>query len=263
VQKAVEAITKEFKQAMADLKISESKVLGAGVSIPGMLDIASKKVVLAPNLGWSDAELLNPLQETLKTKVYLDNEAICSATCENWLGLCQGIEDFICINVESGIGAGLFLGGKIYRGFSGSAGEVGHISVDENGPRCKCGNVGCLETISSVNGMVARKPEMTFESLLEKAKGGDADCLQIFHDAAISLGKAIAIIINTFNPKKIVLGKKFPEYSELAIDTIQKTVRRLALSHPLKHVEIAPSRFGEDSSALGAAIIPIRKLFGR
>lgn len=273
VELATEAITEEYHKAIQELKINDSRILGVGVSIPGMMDIHSKEIILAPNLGWSKVDLLNPLEEALNTQVYLDNEAMCSASCENWIGICKEVEDFICINIESGIGAGLFLRGKIYRGFTGSAGEVGHISVDENGPSCKCGNVGCLETIASINGMVSRASrkrtvdaadrEEAFDGLLERAREGDAGSKAVFEDAAISLGKAIAYLINTFNPQKIVLGKKFPEYSDLVIGTIQKTAKKLALPHPSGHVEITPSPFGEDSSALGAAIIPIRKLFGR
>ena len=103
---------------------------------------------------------IRSLSQKLKAAVYLDNEAMCSAFCENWLGICRGVEDFVCINIESGIGAGIFVRGKIYRGYTGSAGEVGHISVDENGPRCKCGNAGCLETMASINAMAEKYREM-------------------------------------------------------------------------------------------------------
>lgn len=272
VQQAIETITQEYHKAVTKLKLSKERVLGVGVSVPGILDIVSKKIVLAPNLGWSMVELLEPLKAALNVPVYLDNESMCSASCENWLGLCRDVEDFICINIESGIGAGLFLRGKAYRGISGSAGEVGHIPVDENGPICKCGNVGCLETIASINGMVAKacknkkkhdEIEMAFDNLLKNAREGDDECLSVFNEGAISLGKAIAYLINIINPQKIVLGKKFPEYSDLVIDVIRKTVKKYALNYPSSQVEILSSSFGEDSSALGAAIIPIRKLFGR
>ena len=274
-EKAINTITEEYNKAISILNISKNRILGVGVSIPGMMDIHSKKIILAPNLGWSDVDLLTPLGKALNTSVYIDNEAMCSASCENWIGICKDTEDSLCINIQSGIGAGLFLRGKIYRGFSGSAGEVGHIPVDENGPSCKCGNIGCLETIASINGMVEsanKKNEMVeneveiqalFEDLLGKAKSGDRESFEIFNNAALCLGKAIANLINTFNPQKIVLGKKFPEYSDLVIDTIRKTAKRLALPNPSENVEILASVFGEDSSALGAAIIPIRKLFGR
>ncbi|NLU53621.1 MAG: ROK family protein [Clostridiaceae bacterium] len=273
VNQALSILGGEFKKAVENLNIDKSRILGVGVSVPGMLDIKSKRIILAPNLGWSDAELLEPLQEKVGVTVYLDNESMCSASCENWLGLCREVEDFICINIESGIGSGMFMRGKMYRGFSGSAGEVGHIRVDENGIPCKCGNKGCLETIASIKGMVERAlhkkiitesdSDKAFETLLKKAKSGDTESLGIFHDAAISLGKAVANLINTINPQKIVLGKRFSEYSELVIDTIRETALKYALPYPSERTEIIPSSFGEDSSALGAAIIPLRKLFGR
>lgn len=271
-QQAIKTITKEYTKAVTKLKLSEDKILGVGVSVPGILDIVSKKIILAPNLGWSMVELLEPLKSALDIPVYLDNESMCSASCENWLGLCKDVEDFICINIESGIGSGLFLRGKAYRGISGSAGEVGHIPVNESGPVCKCGNVGCLETIASINGMVARANKSkknnhdigkTFNELLKNAREGDEECLRVLKEGAVSLGKAIAYLINTINPQKIVLGKRFPDYSELVIDVIRKTAKKYALTYPASQSVIIPSSFGEDSSALGAAIIPIRKLFGR
>lgn len=300
-RQAVEMTAQEYKKALSELKLSGSRILGAGVSVPGMMELETRKIVLAPNLGWSNADLLGPLHKTLNIPIYLDNESMCSANCENWLGQCRDVEDFICINIESGIGAGIFMSGKMYRGFSGSAGEIGHIPVDENGPQCKCGNRGCLETVASINGMAARAsgrikaagsqapggqrtagqrtagrpeaetaellPDMTvdlaFKNLLERARKGDPESLGIFEDAAVSLGKALANLINTLNPQKIVLGKRFPEYSELMLDRIRETAGKYALPYPSAHVDIVSSEFGEDSSALGAAIIPIRKLFGR
>lgn len=271
-QEAIKTITQEYSQAISILKLEKEKILGIGVSVPGILDIVTKKIILAPNLGWSMVDLLQPLQAALNIPVYLDNESMCAASCENWLGLCKDVEDFICINIDSGIGSGLFLRGKAYGGISGSAGEVGHIPVDEGGTKCKCGNVGCLETIASINGMVAKafdntkehhETETAFEELLKNAKEGDEESLQVFNEGAISLGKAIAYLINIINPQIIVLGKRFSDYSELVIDIIRKTAQKYALTYPASKADIVPSSFGGDSSALGAAIIPIRKLFGR
>src|SRR5690606_29014498 len=128
-EEAVRQIRRIFDTVVSDLKLRKERILGVGVSIPGMLDITTRKIYLAPNLGWSDVDIREGLSQELDVPVYLDNEAMCSAFCENWLGICRGVEDFICINIESGIGAGIFVRGKIYRGYTGSAGEVGHISV--------------------------------------------------------------------------------------------------------------------------------------
>lgn len=275
---AVQQIGEIYRMVASELKIAKDRVLGVGVSIPGMLDINTRRIYLAPNLGWNDVDIRESLASELDVPVYLDNEAMCSAFCENWLGICRGVEDFICINIESGIGAGIFVRGKIYRGYNGSAGEVGHISVDENGPRCKCGNVGCLETMASIKAMAERyvavrgktdpgiyekNIDQNFESLLRGAREGDKDCLGIFREAAASLGKAIGYLINALNPQTIVIGKKFPMYADLALDDITRAASRTALSHLAENCSIVPSCFGENSSALGAAILPVRKLFGK
>jgi len=277
-EEAVRQIRRIFDTVVSDLKLRKERILGVGVSIPGMLDITTRKIYLAPNLGWSDVDIREGLSQELDVPVYLDNEAMCSAFCENWLGICRGVEDFICINIESGIGAGIFVRGKIYRGYTGSAGEVGHISVDENGPKCKCGNVGCLETMASISAMAQKYRELVgetcpavsentidqnFEALLKGALEGEPACLRIFRTAAVSLGKAIGYLINAFNPQTIVLGKKFPQYAGLVLDDIAKLAARTALAHLAESCTIVPSSFGENSSALGAAIIPIRKLFGK
>jgi predicted NBD/HSP70 family sugar kinase len=266
-----------YKKTISRMKLSQDQILGAGVSVPGMLDIKTRRILLAPNLEWVDVDLLDGLTHLLNSPVYLDNEAMCSALCENWLGICKGVEDFICVNIESGIGAGNFLRGKMYRGCSGSAGDVGHIPVNEKGQRCKCGNIGCLETIASINAMTQSYQALTddgtshqsergsddFDALIQSARSGDERCTKIIKDAASSLGKALGYLINALNPQKIVLGKKFPQYADLAIEDVRETAKKYALSHPAGTCSITASSFGENSSALGAAIIPIRKLFGR
>lgn len=274
---AVSAISDAYRKVVDKLKMQPDRILGVGISIPGMIDIITRKILLAPNLGWADTDILESLHESLGVPVYLDNEAMCSALCENWLGSCRGVDDFICVNIESGIGAGMFLRGKMFRGHSGSAGEVGHIPVDENGPKCKCGNVGCLETIASISAMASRyealhpksartaqiQPDHSFDCLVAAAKKGDGSCLTILKESAFSLGKAIGYLINMLNPQKIVLGKKFPQYAELVVDNIRETAEKTALLHPARNCSIMASSFGENSSALGAAIIPVRRLFGR
>ncbi|NMA66557.1 MAG: ROK family transcriptional regulator [Clostridiaceae bacterium] len=273
---AIDRITDIYNKVTAQMKLKKERILGAGISIPGMMDLNTRKIMFAPNLGWTDVDMLESLKERLGIPVYIDNEATCSAICENWLGMCKGIEDFICINIESGIGAGIFMRGMLYRGHSGSAGEVGHIPVDENGPKCKCGNIGCLESIASTNAMVSKYQKLLnnskniksvdyqqcFENMMLQVENGDKKCLDILKEAAISLGKAIGYLINVFNPEQIVLGKKFPRYSKFVLDDIRHVAMKTALEYPAQNCRILPSLFGENSSAMGASIIPIRKLFG-
>jgi len=269
------------RQIIKEFSIQPSRLLGVGVSVPGMVDPSTYRVVLAPNLGWEDIDLVSMLEEKLKLPIYIENEAMASAICENWLGACQSANNFVCVNIKSGIGAGIFTGGKLYRGTSGSAGEVGHIVVDENGPRCGCGNYGCLETIASTSGIVNKARRMVrqgvvsslneiadvdqigFDEIVQAARNDDEMAKGLLNDAARYLGIALSSLVNTLNPSRIVLGKDFAKYGDLVMPTLRSIVDGKALKRPAQNVEIIISEIGESSSTLGAAIVPLKKLFGK
>lgn len=269
------------RQMMRKFSIRKERLLGVGISVPGIVDSKSRRVVLAPNIGWEDADPAGMLESEIGLPVYIENEAMASAICENWIGSCQTAGNFVCLNIRSGIGAGIFTGGMPYRGTSGSAGEVGHLVVDENGPRCGCGNRGCLETLASTGSIVekarrlARKglvsnlkkvenfDGITLKDIADAARAGDAAVISLLEDAARYIGIALSYIINTLNPSRIVLGKDFTVYGDLVLDTLRKIIDARALKRPASNVEIVISQLGERASTLGAAIIPLKKLFGR
>lgn len=261
--------------------ITMEKLLGVGISVPGMVDPVTHRVALAPNLGWEAADIGGMLKERLSVPVYVENEAMASAICENWIGACQSTGNFACVNIKSGIGAGIFTEGRLYRGAGGSAGEVGHIVVDENGLRCGCGNYGCLETVASTAGIVSKAKRMVRQRIVSKlneiastdeimldhivdaARAGDAASKNLLNEAARYLGIALSYLVNTLNPSKIVLGKDFVLYGDLVMETLRSAVDRKALKGPAGNVEIIVSAIGERTSTLGAAIIPLKILFGR
>lgn len=256
-----------------------SQLLGIGFSIPGLVDIKTRDIVLAPNLGWENSNVYSALIRFKEVPVFVENEAMASAICENWLGQCQNEDNFVCINVKSGIGAGIYTGGRPYRGASGTAGEVGHILVDENGPKCGCGSYGCLETVASSKSIVDKAKrlvkqgtvstlnslenadEMTISDVVAAASSGDEAARTVIIEAARYMGIAVSNIVNTINPSKIVLGKEFLKYADMAIDTIKGVVSCKALGTPASRVEIVASEIGEKASAMGAAIIPLKALF--
>ncbi len=256
-----------------------SQLLGIGFSIPGLVDIKTRDIVLAPNLGWENSNVYSALIRFKDVPVFVENEAMASAICENWLGQCQNEDNFVCINVKSGIGAGIYTGGRPYRGASGTAGEVGHILVDENGPKCGCGSYGCLETVASSKSIVDKAKrlvkqgtvstlnslenadEMTISDVVDAAASGDEAARAVIIEAARYMGIAVSNIVNTINPSKIVLGKEFLKYADMAIDTIKGVVSCKALGTPASRVEIVASEIGEKASAMGAAIIPLKALF--
>jgi len=269
------------EKAALDLKIDSERIVGIGISIPGIIDTENRKIISAPNMKWKDIDLEAYLNENFYVPVYVENEAMASAICENWIGCCRDLSDFVCINIGTGIGSGIYTGGKLYRGVGGSAGEVGHIVVNEKGPKFGCGNHGCLETMASIASIIERvkklptydsivkkykennDKDIDFDTILKAARDGEEAVKSILMEAAKYLGIAVSYIVNVLNPSKIVLGKEFVKFADIVIDYIKDTVKCKALKHPESFLEIAVSEIGENSSALGAAFIPLKILFGR
>ncbi len=280
-QAAAETAAACIRELVRECSIERERLLGIGVSVPGMVDAVSHRIVLAPNLGWEDVDFGALLKEQIGLPVYIENEAMASAICENWLGACQNDNNFVCVNIKSGIGAGIFAGGKPYRGAGGSAGEVGHVVVDENGPRCGCGNYGCLETIASTGRIIEKAERMVGQGIVsslskignaknihlsdiaDAARAGDDAAKGLLNEAAGYLGIALSNLVNTLNPSKIVLGKNFTVYGDLVMETLRGVIDRKALKRPAAGVEIIASEMGERVSTLGAAIVPLKLLFGR
>ncbi|NMA33382.1 MAG: ROK family transcriptional regulator [Clostridiaceae bacterium] len=278
---AVKASADCVRDVMDKFSIKKERLLGVGISVPGIVDSKSHRVVLAPNIGWEDADPAGMLEKALELPVCIENEAMASAICENWIGSCQTASNFVCLNIKSGIGAGIFTGGRPYRGTNGSAGEVGHIVVDEDGPRCGCGNYGCLETLASTGSIIEKAKkiirqgvasslrekddidEITLEDITNAARTGDAASANILEEATRYIGIALSNLINMLNPSRIVLGKDFTVYGSLVLDTLRSIIDAKALKRPASNVELIISEIGERASTLGAAIIPLKKLFGR
>lgn len=281
VEKVMEKMESMIDDILSEFSIETGKLLGIGISVPGMVDWEQCEVVMAPNLGWEKIAVKDYMKRFHEIPIYLENEAMASAICENWVGSCQGINNFVCINIKSGIGAGIFTHGRLYRGASGSAGEVGHIVVDESGPKCGCGNYGCLETMASTSYIVEKARKLirqgsvsslndvedadgiAIEDVIRAARSGDGTAINILNESARYLGIAISNIANTLNPSKVVLGKEFIKYADLVMEQIVSVVACKALKSPAAHMDIAASMIGERASTLGAALIPVKTLFGK
>lgn len=279
IEKVVEKLELMIKEAVGEYITYGQKLLGIGVSIPGLIDWEKAEVIMAPNLGWKNINFKLHMDRYKDVPLYIENEAMASAICENWVGSCQGIENFICINIKSGIGAGIFINGKPYRGVGGTAGEIGHIAVDENGPRCGCGNFGCLETMASAGYIEQKARKMARQGLSAKlagfedinkisiddvakaARNGDETSADILRESGRYLGIAIANMINILNPAKVVVGKEFTKYADLVLDTVKNVVECNALKAPTADVEIVSSEIGDRASTIGAALIPVKNLF--
>src|SRR5205809_2636889 len=201
------------------------EIAGVGGGSPGPLNTKTGSVLLTPNLGWTNFPLRDRLGKALGLPATLDNDANCAIFGEWWRGAARGANDVIGLTIGRGIGGGIVLGGEIHRGISDVAGEIGHMSIDSNGRRCKCGNDGCLEAYASGPAIAARAVEgietgadtslpryvngdlskITAQIVYEAAHDGDEYALEVVHDTAKFLGTGVANIVNIFNPEVVVI----------------------------------------------------------
>jgi glucokinase len=241
----------------------------ASILVPGTLDSANEIVTQAPNLpSLIRFNLKSALEDTFRIPVLLENDANAAAVGEMWLGAARGARNVICITLGTGVGAGIILDGKLWRGTFGTAGELGHTTFDAfNGPECKCGNRGCLEMYASATAIVRMAREslsshsnttlsdqcLTAAKVYEAGVQGDSLALEVFRTVGAYLGVGIANLINILGPEVIVIGGGVANGWTLFEGAMREQVLKRA-SRPLTPmVEIKPALCGDNAGLLGAA----------
>jgi N-acetylglucosamine repressor len=255
-------------------------LLGVGVGIAGLVNAREGLVLYSPGLpGWENVPLAASLGRQLATDVIVDDGVRCMALAEKRHGSARDLDTFLFIYLGLGVGSGIILDNRIYRGKNGVSGEFGHITVKENGPLCTCGNRGCLETLASTNAILARVRELlaanVYSSLRESAGSlqladlyaaavaGDKLAGMVIAETEESIGIGIADLINIFDPGTVILaGDVVGNLHELILDGIQRIVRRRAMHSIAQRTEIRKSAFDANSAALGAATMVIERLLG-
>ncbi len=184
--------------------------------------------------GWSGVDVAKELEDRLQTPTYVDNDANLGALAEVTLGAGRNARFAAYVSISSGIGAGIIVDGRPYRGHRGTAGEIGHVVVDPQGPICRCGNRGCLETLASGPALLrlvqaSRDDELTVKQMIELAREGDAGCRRAIADAGQVVGAVVAGLVNLFSPEMVVIGGDLGEAGDLLLDPLREAVRRDAL----------------------------------
>ncbi len=254
--------------------IKDSELKGVGVAAAGALDIRKGLVTKSPNLpGWYNIPLQSIVTEKIGVKTYLINDASAAALGEHRLGAGKGVSNLIYLTVGTGIGGGIILGGQLYTGTDGCAGEIGHMTVDVNGQRCNCGNIGCLETLASGTAMAKEairrlnqgersslvtlaggKLENIDAKLLAQAAGrGDSLACDVINEAAYYLGIGMVNLVNIFNPECIVVGGGVAQMGDLLLEPARKVVKERAFSLPVRTARIVRAKLGNNSGIIGAA----------
>ncbi|MFF8475369.1 ROK family protein [Streptomyces sp. NPDC015414] len=248
--------------------IDPARVLGVGVSVPGQVDRDSGVAEYAPNWDWHDVPLLDLLAERVAHPLYLDNPLRACAVAELWFGAARGRGDAVVVNLGTGVGAGLALGGGLHRGVSNSAGEWGHTTLVLDGRLCHCGNHGCVETYVGAPGIMRNLRELsprspllhpgdqtaTIDALGAAAAADDPVALEVVRDTARYLGAGISDLINLLNPEVVVLSSWVASrLGAPLLDEVRVAVARRALRRPLAATEIVLSPIPTDPVSLGAA----------
>jgi predicted NBD/HSP70 family sugar kinase len=238
-------------------------VIGAGMGLPGPIESGEGVVGTSAILpGWIGMTAEAEMRRRLEIPVMVDNDANLGALAEAAFGAGRAAGDLVYLKVSSGIGAGLILNGRLYRGAGGLAGELGHVLVDPNGVVCRCGNRGCLETVAGTGALIDRlRPthgdDLTVEAMLEGARTGDAACRRVIHDAGRAVGQVVATLMNVLNPELFVVGGHLGRAGDELFAGIRESVARAALPETARRAEVVAGVLGDRAHVLGALALVV------
>lgn len=271
----LDRIAEYVRTIVAKSSFSWEQVAGIGAGIAGFIDISEGSVKFSPNLQWRDVPVKKTLEAKLGKAVRIDNDANVAALGEAWSGAGAGISNVVCYTLGTGVGGGIIINGKIYQGSGGMAGELGHMPIvpDIEAINCGCGQIGCLETVSSATGIVrmandaVERGEHTSMALLEKieakdvfdaAKSGDEVALRIVNRAAYYLGRSMATLAVVLNPQRFIVGGGVSKAGEVLFEPIRETFRKYTPENMQEGVDIVPATLGNDAGVVGAAGLNLR-----
>ena len=267
IKEAIHTLLKETGSTAKDIQ-------GIGFGFPGQVDYKSGIVRLAPNIpGWVDVPIAQKIEEEFHIPTRVDNDVRCAALGELNFGAGQGCENLICITVGTGIGSGLIVNGKLVRGASNAAGEIGHIKLQmHDGPICGCGDTGCMEAFASGPAIVAMaenyisggkstkfrelaNPDITPYIVYEAAKAGDPVAKRIFTIMGEYIGIGLSSVINLLNPEKVIIGGGVAASGDFLMNSIKETVKKRAMKIAGEAVEIVPAQLGNTAGVIGASLL--------
>lgn len=268
-----------IKQAIYDLlketKLTTKDIEGIGFGFPGQVDYKAGIVRNAPNIpGWVEVPIAKLIEDEFKIPTRVDNDVRCAALGELNYGAGKGCENLICITVGTGIGSGLILNGKLVRGASNAAGEIGHIKLQMNGgPICGCGDTGCLEAFASGPSIVAMAEDyikggkstkfremangspITPYIVCEAAKAGDPVAQRIFTIMGEYIGIGLASVVNLLNPEKIIVGGGVADAGDILLKPMTEALKKRAMKIAGSAVEIVPAQLGNTAGVIGSSLL--------
>lgn len=253
-------------------QITSDEVEAIGIGSPGPLDAKKGVIITTPNLPFKNYNLVDPIKLKFDIPVYLDNDANVAAIGEFMFGAGKGKKNIVYFTVSTGVGGGAVLNGQAYRGNTSNALEIGHITVNPNGPRCNCGNVGCLEAIASgtaigksgrdavlskVETSLRNYEKITSYEVFKEAEKGDEVAKEIIENAMNYLGIGVANAISIFDPEMVIIGGGVASAGDIVFDSVRKVVNKRCFKSMAESCEIVPAGLGVDAGVVGAVALAI------
>lgn len=271
-KKVVENIINTIEKVITEAKSNLDEILCIGIGSPGVLDLENGEIIASPNLPFTNFKIVNALKKSFDIDFYLDNDANVATIGEYILGAGKGKDNMVFVTVSTGIGGGAIINGKLYRGNTSNALEVGHMMLDVNGPICGCGNYGCLEALSSgtaiakkANQALLSKAEtslrnykkVTSYEVFVEAKNGDKIASEIIDTSLNYLGVGIANIITMFDPSIVVVGGGVSNAGDEIFEKVKAVVKRRNFKVMSDNCEIVHAKLGTDAGVLGAVSLAL------
>ena len=268
---AIRSLTKTFQQ--------DRSLAGIGIGVPGIIYLKTGMLRESPNLpGWENYPVRSEIESLVGSTVFLENDANVAALGEKWLGVGQSVDSLCMLTLGTGVGGGLIFDGKIFHGFLGMAGELGHMTVSENGTPCPCGSHGCIETEASATAVIrhareliasgkspalkeaATKSDLTAKLVYQVAEAGDVGSIDIFHRLGRYLGITIAGLVNALNlPLYVIAGGVAEAWDQFA-PTMMEEIRQRSYIYREGSTRVEKSCLGGDAGLLGAAYLPLESI---
>ena len=265
------------KMAMRSVEGPGQRLLGIGVTVPGLVNITDGSLLFSPNLQWRDVPLQKIFCKQIKLPVIVENDANAGAIGERLFGQARQLNNFLYVSIGVGVGSGLYLNGEMYRGFGGVAGEIGHTNFTQGNRPCRCGHRGCWEAYTNQYALIERvrallatgrssiitqmitpeNPRLTLAMIAQAAQANDNVTLEALAETGEAIGVGIANLINIFNPGMVIIGGAMSVVGDYLLPTISEVVKQYALSAYQQSVRVTFSTFGPMSVVMGAAALVV------
>lgn len=276
VEDVVNMMVRCVQKCMWESNFSKDKISGIGIGIPGLVDSESGMIRFLPNYGWENVNLRDLFQKQINLPIYIENSSNNLAITEHWFGIGKGMDNFIVVTLENGIGAGCVINGRLSRGYTGISGEFGHLTMDAEGPRCRCGRKGCIEAYAGNNSIIRdaknaamkglwnkKNPEsITFDDIIKALFKNEPELLRLFNKAGKVLGMGIAHLITLLNPEKIIITGKGVRAENFLFDSMFQSINQSVSKKFTNHgTQILIKEWSDKDWVKGAGTLVLQEIY--